>query len=65
MNQKSVRDRLKLLIERFKRKTRDEERQTGINPEETELEIALQDIVDLTRFKILMCSRLEVYHPNF
>ena len=48
MNQKSVRDRLKLLIECFKRKTRDEERQTGINPEETELDIALQDIVDLT-----------------
>ena len=39
---------MKLLIECFKRKTRDEERQTGINPEETELDIALQDIVDLT-----------------
>ena len=39
---------VKLLIERFKRKTRDEERQTGINPKETELDITLQDMVDLT-----------------
>ena len=48
VNQKSVRDRLKLLIERFKRKTRDEERQTGLNSEETEHDIALQNIVNLT-----------------
>ena len=48
VNQKSVRDRLKLLIQRFKRKTRDEERETGINPDETELDMALEEIVDLT-----------------
>lgn len=48
VNQKSVRDRLKLLIQRFKRKTRKEERETGINPEETKLDMALQEIVDLT-----------------
>ena len=36
------------MIERFKRKTRDEERQTGLNSEETKHDIALQNAVNLT-----------------
>ena len=41
---KSIRDHLKTLIDNFKRKEREEEKASGINPDETELDIALRDI---------------------
>ena len=48
MTQKAVRDlRFKLLVARFKRKMNDEEAASGICPEESELDQALQNIVEL------------------
>ena len=43
---RSIRDHLKTLIDNFKRKQREEEKASGINPDETELDIALRDIID-------------------
>ena len=43
---RSIRDHLKTLIDNFKRKEREEEKASGINPDETELDIALRDIID-------------------
>lgn len=47
VSQKAVRDRLKLLIERFKRKMREEETASGICPEESELDQALYSILEI------------------
>lgn len=47
VTQKAVRDRFKLLIARFKRKTNEEEAASGICPEESELDQALETIVEL------------------
>ena len=46
---RSVRDHLKVLINNFKRKNREEEKASGIEVLETEVDVALGDIVD--RFK--------------
>ena len=45
-NKGSMRDRLTLLITKHKAKIRQEENSTGITCEETELEQALEDIID-------------------
>ena len=47
VTQKAVRDRFKLLVGRFKRKMNDEEAASGICPGESELDQALQNIVEL------------------
>ena len=44
VSQRSVSDRLKIIIDKHKKKTRDEEKASGISPEETELDIAIQEI---------------------
>ena len=49
VNARSVRDHLNTILEKFKRKMNAEERASGINPDETELDIALRDILE--RFK--------------
>ena len=49
VNARSVRDHLNTILEKFKRKMNAEERASGSNPDETELDIALQDILE--RFK--------------
>ena len=41
VTQKAVRDRMKLLVERHKKKTRDEESASGISPEQSEIDEAL------------------------
>lgn len=46
VNARSVRDHLNSLLEHFKKKINAEERASGISPEETELDIALQDIME-------------------
>lgn len=47
VTQKAVRDRLKLLIERFKRKMREEETASGVCPEESQLDQALYNILEI------------------
>lgn len=47
VTQKAVRDRLKLLVERFKRKLREEVSASGISPDESELDEALNTIIEL------------------
>ena len=47
VSQKAVRDRLKLLVERFKRKNREEEQASGISPDESELDGSLYTIIEL------------------
>ena len=46
VNKKSVRDRLTLLITKYKAKIRQEENASGIDCEETELDQALEEIID-------------------
>ena len=49
VDQRSIRDRVLKLERNFKRKMAQEERVSGINPPEpTELDVAVQDIVDRT-----------------
>ena len=43
---RSVRDHLKTLVDNFKRKNREEEKASGISPEESEVDTALSDIVE-------------------
>ena len=43
---RSVRDHLKALLDNFKRKESEEERASGINPDESEADIALRDIME-------------------
>ena len=43
---RSLRDRLKLLIEKYRNCEREEERASGIYPEETEVDAALREIVE-------------------
>lgn len=47
VTQKAVRDRMKLLVERHKKKTREEESASGISPEESEIDEALDTIIEL------------------
>ena len=47
VTQKAVRDRLKLLVERFKRKDNEERQASGISPDESELDEALYTIIEL------------------
>ena len=47
VTQKAVRDRMKLLVERHKKKTREEESASGISPEESEIDEALNTIIEL------------------
>ena len=44
VSQRSVRDRFKLLEKRFREKQRQEELAPGISPEQTEIEIALEEM---------------------
>ena len=46
VNKRSVRDRLSLLITKHKAKMRQEENASGINCEETELDQAIEEIID-------------------
>ena len=46
VDQRAVRDHYKKLITRFKRKQREELPASGINPEETELDLMLAEIVE-------------------
>ena len=46
VNKRSVKDRLTLLITKHKAKIRQEENATGITCEETELDQALEEIID-------------------
>lgn len=46
VTKRSVRDRLTLLQEKYKAKMRQEERASGIDCEETELDIALEEILE-------------------
>ena len=46
VNQRSVRHHFKTLMDNFKGKIRAEDRALGISPEESETDIALQDIVE-------------------
>ena len=46
---RAVRDHLNVLIENHKKKTRDEEKASGIDPVESEVDIAVADIIE--RFK--------------
>ena len=48
VNQRSVRDRFKLLEKRFKDKEREEQKGSGISSEESELDAALEDIISKT-----------------
>lgn len=45
VNQRSVRDRYTLLERKHKKKVQDEERASGISPEESQLDSALEDII--------------------
>ena len=45
ISQRSVRDRFRVIIDKHKRKMREEGAASGISSEETELDIALQDIL--------------------
>lgn len=47
VSQRSVRDHYILLEKRFRRKNREEERASGISPEESELDELLQEIVEM------------------
>ena len=47
VTQKAVQDRMKLLVERHKKKTRDEESASGISPEQSEIDEALDTIIEL------------------
>ena len=47
---RSVRDHLKNLIDNYKRKVREEEKASGISPEESEIDVALADIIE--RFEV-------------
>ena len=49
VTQRSVRDRFKLLSEKFKRKITAEERESGISPEISELDALLEEILDLEK----------------
>ena len=45
--QRSVRDRFKLLVDKFKKRMASEERGSGISPEMSELETPLEEIIEL------------------
>ena len=47
VDQRGVRDRYSKLVKIFKRKTAAEERASGISPEVTELDMALENIIEL------------------
>ncbi|CAB3999713.1 nucleoporin GLE1-like [Paramuricea clavata] len=47
VTQKAVRDRMKLLVERHKKKTREEESPSGISPEQSDIYEALDTIIEL------------------
>ena len=47
VDQRGVRDRYSKLVKMFKRKTAAEERASGISPEVTELDMALENIIEL------------------
>ena len=46
VSKRSLRDRLSLLIKRYKAKVREEDRESGINPEEDEIDSLLEEICD-------------------
>lgn len=46
VSKRSLRDRLSLLIKRYKAKVREEDRATGISPEEDEIDSMLEEICD-------------------
>lgn len=46
VNKRSVRERYNLLIEKFKKKMKEEEKASGITPEMTEVERALEEILE-------------------
>ena len=46
VTQRSVQDQYQTLEKTYKKQKREEDRQKGINPEETEADFALADIID-------------------
>jgi len=46
VNQQSLRDRLNLLMSKFKAKTREEERASGISPEIQEIDTLLEELCE-------------------
>ena len=46
VSQRSVRDHLKTLMDNYKRKVREEDRASGISPDESEIDVALADIIE-------------------
>ena len=56
VNKRSVRDRLTLLITKYKAKIRQEENASGIACEETELDQALEEIIDKEKLADEKCS---------
>ncbi|CAH3185724.1 unnamed protein product, partial [Porites lobata] len=47
VTKRSVRDHIAVLIKKYKKKMKDEEKASGINPEPTELEQALAEIIEM------------------
>ena len=47
VTKRSVRDHIAVLIKKYKKKMKDEEKASGINPEPTELDQALADIIEM------------------
>ena len=56
VSKRSVRDRLTLLITKYKAKVREEENASGISCEESELDQALEEIIDKGKLADEKCS---------
>ena len=60
VTERGVQDRYRLLSGRFKRKNNAERRASGINPDFSELDSLLQDVIDLERDSTALLQQEEL-----